>query len=135
MAIKRPPDASALLTHAMSLEAFADAQIWAVHVVGGSTGDTDASPTLMNELERSEEWMRAALVDAGLGSRGARPLVVVGDPAQEILSAIRALDIETVLIGSAPGEESPTGVGRQVQMGAACPVVFRDLESGRVGQT
>lgn len=134
VALKHPDYAPAMLARAKSL-ASEGAKVWVVHVLERPKHATDA--TLMEQLETAEAWLRRGLTEAGLGG-GALPLVVVGDPAAEILSAVQALDAEILLLGAGTpadvAEARPgTGVGRAVQARAKCAVVFYDLRTdGRI---
>ena len=131
VALKQEDYAPAMLNHAKTIAADG-AKLWVVHVLERSSDVEDA--TLMEQLEEAEAWLREALTEARLGG-GAQPLVVVGAPAEEIVSAVRALDAEILLLGAgSPGPGQPTpgaGVGKAVQMNAPCAVVFYDLRTDR----
>jgi len=130
VALKESDYARAMLEHAKSLAA-EGAKLWVVHVLIRKQTDTDA--TLLEQLESAEAWLRKALTEAGLGA-GALPMVVVGEPAEEILSATHALDAEVVLLGAGRPEGAATPppgpcVGKAVQEKATSAVVFFDLRT------
>ena len=137
VAVKHPSGAPELLYRARLL-ATEGAKLWVVHVLEHQK-DLSAN-RLIEQLERAEGWLRGAMSRSDLGA-AALPLVVVGDPAEEILSAARALEADVVLLGAGvesdrEGARPATGgrvqqedVGRRVQAEAHCPLVFYQVSS------
>lgn len=126
LALDDGPGAEALLKRARAFAHRRNADLWVVHVLSppplmrSTAPETSAS--ILESLDKADRWLGRLLRDQ---PDSERPLVVIGDPPQEIATTAAVIGADVLILGARPRARplQPGNTGTRVLELAKTPVL------------